>query len=249
MKKLEGKVAVITGGNSGIGLATAKRYVEEGAYVYITGRRQKELDLAVESIGKNVTGVQGDVAIGADLDRLYKQISRERGRVDIIFANAGIGVPVPFEQVSEHFFDSVFDVNVRGIFLTVQKALPLMPNGSSILLCGSSVATKGMAGMSVYTASNAALRGFARSWSVALQERKIRVNVLTPGPRETPIFDKGGLPDDQVQAFKAMAASLTLTGALADADEIAKAAVLLASDDSRFIIGADIPVDGGHAQV
>jgi NAD(P)-dependent dehydrogenase (short-subunit alcohol dehydrogenase family) len=249
MKKLEGKIAVITGGNSGIGLATAKRYVEEGAYVYITGRRQKELDLAVESIGNNVTGVQGDVAIDADLDRLYKQISRERGRVDIIFANAGIGVPAPFEQVSEQFFDSVFDVNVRGIFFTVQKALPLMPNGSSILLCGSSAATKGMAGMSVYTASKAALRGFARSWSVELQQRKIRVNVLTPGPTETPIFDKGGLPDDQVQAFKAMAASLTLTGALAEADEIAKAAVFLASDDSRFIIGADIPVDGGHAQV
>jgi NAD(P)-dependent dehydrogenase (short-subunit alcohol dehydrogenase family) len=249
MKKLEGKIAVITGGNSGIGLATAKRYVEEGAYVYITGRRQKELDLAVESIGKNVTGVQGDVAVTADLDRLYKQISRERGRVDVIFANAGIGVPAPFEQVSEHFFDSVFDVNVRGIFFTVQKALPLMPNGSSILLCGSSAATKGMAGMSVYTASKAALRGFARSWSVELQQRKIRVNVLTPGPTETPIFDKGGLRDDQVQAFKAMAASLTLTGALADADEIAKAAVFLASEDSRFIIGADIPVDGGHAQV
>jgi NAD(P)-dependent dehydrogenase (short-subunit alcohol dehydrogenase family) len=143
----------------------------------------------------------------------------------------------------------VFGVNVRGIFFTVQKALPLMPNGSSILLCGSSAATKGMAGMSVYTASKAALRGFARSWSVELQQRKIRVNVLTPGPTETPIFDKGGLPGDQVQAFKAMAASSTLTGALADADEIAKAAVFLASEDSRFIIGADIAVDGGHAQV
>ncbi|AXC10752.1 3-oxoacyl-[acyl-carrier protein] reductase [Acidisarcina polymorpha] len=249
MKKLEGKIAIITGGNSGIGLATAKRYVEEGAYVYITGRRQKELDLAAERIGRNVTAVQGDVAVTADLDRLYEQVRSEQGRVDIVFANAGIGVWAPIEHVAESCFDSIFNVNVRGVFFTVQKALPLMPDGSSVILCGSSSATKGMPGLSVYIASKAALRGFARSWSAELKPRRIRVNVLTPGPTETPIFGKAGLPADQIDAMKSKVASETLTGVFADPDEIAKAAVFLASDDSTFIIGADIPVDGGHAQV
>ncbi|ADV83754.1 SDR family oxidoreductase [Terriglobus saanensis] len=248
MNKLEGKIAVITGGNSGIGLATAKRYVEEGAHVYITGRRQKQLDLAIESLGKNATAVQGDVTINADLDRLYEQIRREQGRVDIVFANAGIGVFIPLEEVSESSFDLMFNVNVRGLFFTVQKAIPLMPDGSSIILCGASTATMGFAGLSVYIASKAALRGFARCWSVELQHRRIRTNVLTPGPTETPLYGKG-LREDQVEPFKTLAALQTLTGVLADPDEIAKAAVFLASSDGAFIIGADIPVDGGHAQV
>ncbi|WP_158792836.1 SDR family oxidoreductase [Granulicella sp. L60] len=249
MKKLESKIAVITGGNSGIGFATAKRYVEEGAHVYITGRRQKELDHAIQSLGKNATAVRGDVTINADLDLLYEQIRHERGRVDIVFANAGVGDPVPFEQVSESFFDSIFDVNVRGLFFTVQKALPLMPDGSSTILCGSSAATKGIPGGSVYVASKAALRGFARCWSVELQQRKIRANVLTVGPTDTPMMLNNGLPEDQIPAIKAMFATQLLTGEFADPDEIAKAAVFLASSDSKLIIGAEISVDGGHAQL
>jgi NAD(P)-dependent dehydrogenase (short-subunit alcohol dehydrogenase family) len=247
--KLKGKIALITGGNSGIGLATAKQFVAEGAYVYTTGRRQKELDAAVAEIGKNVTAVQGDVANMADLDRLFVKIEREKGRADIVFANAAVATPLPLGQISKEQFDRIFDVNVRGLLFTEQRALPLLPDGSSILLCGASGATRGIAGLSVYTASKAAVRAFARSWSVELQQRRIRVNVLSPGPTETPIFDKAGIDPDRVNAMKASLAPSIPAGRLADPDEIAKAAVFLASNDSSFVFGADIAVDGGHAQI
>src|SRR5262245_16060708 len=182
MGKLENRVAVITGGNSGIGLATAEEFVAQGAFVFITGRRQKALDDALTKIGRNVTAVQGDVSNLADLDRLYTRVAKEKGRVDILFANAGLGMPETLGQISEHQFDQTFNVNLRGLLFTVQKALPLMPDGSVVLLCGSNVSQAGIAGFTAYSATKAAIRSFARTWTMDLKPRKIRVNVISPGP-------------------------------------------------------------------
>ena len=201
-KKLEGKVAVITGGNSGIGLATAKRFVEEGAFVFITGRRQEELDAAVKEIGRNVVAVQGDVSKLADLDRLYAAVKQKKGRVDVVFANAGGGEFVPLGQITEAHFDKWFDINVKGLLFTVQKALPLMPDGASIILNASIVSIKGMPAFSVYSATKAAVRSFARTWTMDLKDRKIRVNALSPGPIETPGVDSLAKTEDQRAAVQ-----------------------------------------------
>jgi NAD(P)-dependent dehydrogenase (short-subunit alcohol dehydrogenase family) len=210
MGKLSGKVAVITGGNSGMGLATASLFVEEGAQVVITGRRQKDTEEAAKSIGKNVEAVAGDVANLADLDKLHDRIAKKYGRVDIVFANAGVGGLIPFGQVTEEQFDQVFDVNVKGTFFTVQKLLDLIPDGGSIILNGSIAGSKGLEAFSVYSATKAALRSFARTWTTDLKARKIRVNVLAPGPIDTPIFAKAGLSDEQVEGYKSQMAQMKL---------------------------------------
>lgn len=249
MSKLTGKVALITGGNSGMGLATAQLFAEEGAKVIITGRRQKETEEAAKSIGPNGEGFVGDVANLADLDRLYGYLAEKYGRVDIVFANAGIGEVVPFEQVTEKQFDQVFNVNVKGTFFTVQKLLPLIPDGGSVILNGSVAGIKGMEAFSPYSATKAALRSFARSWTTDLKARKIRVNVLSPGPIDTPIFGKTGLSTAQIEEFKGGLATQVPLGRIGRVDEIAKPALFLASDDSSFIAGVELFVDGGLAQV
>ncbi|HEX4146545.1 MAG TPA: glucose 1-dehydrogenase [Pirellulales bacterium] len=249
MAKLTGKVAVITGGNSGMGLAPAKRFVAEGAYVFITGRRQSELDRAVKEIGHGVTGVQGDVAKLADIDRLYATVQREKGRIDVLFANAGVGETSPLGTITEEHFDKIFDINVRGVLFTVQKALPLFADGGSIILNASIAASTGVAGFSVYSASKAAVRSFARCWTSDLKERKIRVNVISPGPIETPIFNTMGLTDEQIAEFKKSFVATVPLGRIGEADEIAGAALFLASSDSSYVTGIELFVDGGMAQV
>jgi len=249
MAKLEGKVAVVTGGNSGIGLATAKRFVAEGAHVFITGRRQAELDAAVSQIGKNVSGVQGDVSNLADLDRLYATVKQQKGRVDVLFANAGLGEFVPLGQITEAHFDKTFGVNVKGTLFTVQKALPLMPDGGSIVMNGSMVSMKGWPAFGVYAATKAALRSFARTWSVDLKSRKIRVNVVSPGTVITPGYKNAGLSDEQIAQIEAEAAAATPLGRVGTPDEIAKAVVFLASDESSYVTGIELFVDGGLAQI
>jgi NAD(P)-dependent dehydrogenase (short-subunit alcohol dehydrogenase family) len=249
VSKLSGKIAVITGGNSGMGLATARHFVEHGAQVVITGRRQKDLDEAVKSIGKNIEGVQGDVSNLADLDRLHDHLKTRYGRVDVIFANAGIGSFTPFGQVPEAQFDLTFDVNVKGTFFSVQKLLPLIPDGGSIILNASIASSAGMEAFSVYSASKAALRSFARTWTTDLRHRKIRVNVISPGPIDTPIFGKAGLNDDQIKEFVASLSQQVPLGRIGHVDEIAKPALFLASDDSSFITGIELTVDGGMSQV
>lgn len=241
-KKLEGKVAVITGGSTGIGLATAKLFVEEGAYVFITGRRQKELDAAVSEIGANVTGVQGDVSNLADLDRLYAAVAA-KGRIDIVFANAGVGELVPFGSVTEEHFDKIFNINVRGALFSVQKALPLLNDGGSIILTGSVAGSKGIGNFGVYNASKAAIRSFARSWTTDLKERKIRVNVLSPGPVDTPILDP--IPKEMIAG---LIATVPL-GRIGKPEELANAALFLASSESSYVTGIELFVDGGQAQV
>ncbi len=249
MKKLEGKVAVITGGNSGIGLATAKRFVEEGAYVFITGRRQQELDAAVRQIGRNVTGVQGDVANLADLDRLFATVQAEKGTLDIVFANAGGGEFVPLGAITEEHYDKTFNSNVKGLVFTVQKALPLLKDGSSIILNASITSIKGSEAFSVYSATKAAVRSFARTWTTDLKQRKIRVNALSPGPIATPALDSLVSTPQETEQLKANLASTVPLGRLGDPDEIAKAASFLASDESSFITGIELFVDGGAAQI
>lgn len=249
MGKLSGKVAVVTGGNSGIGLETARRFVAEGADVVITGRRQDALDEAVKSIGKCVTGVQGDVASLADLDRLYAYVAQRFGRIDVLFANAGLVEFVPFGQVSEASFDLQFDVNVKGLFFTVQKALPLLVDGATILLNASIAGVKGVGPSSAYSATKAAVRSFARTWTNELKDRHIRINTLSPGPIETPIFGKAGLSEAEMTGLAADIVGRVPMGRIGTADEIAKAAVFLASDDSSFVTGIDLQVDGGLAQV
>jgi|SRR5579862_221693 len=249
MGKLSGKVAVVTGGNSGIGLETARRFVAEGADVIITGRRQAALDEAVKSIGKCVTGVQGDVANLADLDRLYAHIAQRWGRIDVLFANAGLVEFVPFGQVSEASFDLQFDVNVKGLFFTVQKALPLLVDGATIILNASIAGVKGVQASSAYSATKAAVRSFARTWTNELKDRHIRINTLSPGPIDTPIFAAAGLSEDQKTEFASHVVGQVPLGRFGQADEIAKAAVFLASDDSSFVTGVDLQVDGGLAQV
>jgi len=247
--KLAGKVAVVTGGNSGIGLATAQRFVAEGAYVFITGRRQSELDAAVKQIGENVTGVQGDVSNLADLDRLYATVKQQKGRIDILFANAGGGEFAPLGQITEAHFDKTFNINVKGLVFTVQKALPLMPDGGSIILNASIASLKGMPAFSVYSATKAAVRSFARSWTVDLKDRRIRVNALSPGPIETPAMNGLVQTEDQLKEFKSGLVAAVPLGRLGDPDEIAKAAVFLASDDSSYVTGIELFVDGGMAQI
>ena len=247
--KLEGKVAVITGGNSGIGLATAKRFVAEGAYVFITGRRQAELDAAVKKIGGNVTAVQGDVAKLADLDRLYATVRAKKERIDVLFANAGIGELAPLGAITEEHFDKTFNTNVRGLLFTVQKALPLMPDGASIILNASIVASTGNPAFSVYSATKAAIRSFARTWILDLKERKIRVNAISPGPIDTPGLDGLGQTAGVGEQLKATLVASVPMGRMGTPDEIAKAAVFLASDDSSFVTGTEVFVDGGAAQI
>ncbi|MEH1945844.1 MAG: SDR family oxidoreductase [Nostoc sp.] len=249
MKKLEGKIALVTGGNSGIGLATAKQFVAEGAYVYITGRRQVELDAAVKAIGKNVTAVQSDVSNLADLDRLFATIRQEQGHLDIIFANAGGGQIAPLGAITEEHFDKTFNVNVKGLLFTVQKALPLLPEGASIILNASITSIKGTPAFSVYSATKAAVRSFARNWILDLKERKIRVNAISPGVVPTPGYDHLGLNDQQLQEFVDSQASAIPLGRVGKPDEIAKAVVFLASDDSSFVNGIELFVDGGMAQI
>jgi NAD(P)-dependent dehydrogenase (short-subunit alcohol dehydrogenase family) len=249
MGKLEGKVTLITGGNSGIGLATAKRFVQEGAYVFITGRRDAELAAAVKEIGRNVTGVQGDVSDLGDLDRLFAQIKREKGRLDIVFANAGVATYAPFGKITEEHYDSIFDINVKGLLFTVQKALSLIPDGGSIILNASIVASKGLPANSVYSATKAAIRSFARTWTTDLKERRIRVNAVSPGPIETPgLKNLAASTGAGEERLKALSSSVPL-GRLGTPDEIAKAVVFLASDDSSYITGTELFVDGGFAQV
>ncbi|MEH2091843.1 glucose 1-dehydrogenase [Nostoc sp.] len=249
MEKLEGKIALVTGGNSGIGLATAKQFVAEGAYVYITGRRQVELDAAVEAIGKNVTAVQSDVSNLADLDRLFATIKQELGHLDIIFANAGSGQIAPLGAITEEHFDKTFNVNVKGLLFTVQKALPLLPEGASIILNASITSIKGTPAFSVYSATKAAVRSFARNWILDLRERKIRVNAISPGVVPTPGYDHLGLNDQQLQEFVDSQAATIPLGRVGTPDEIAKAVVFLASDDSSFVNGIELFVDGGMAQI
>src|SRR5467141_1849580 len=242
-KKLEGKTAVITGGTEGIGLAAAKLFVKEGAHVFITGRRQKELDEAVEAIGGNVSGVQGDISKLADLDRLYQTVSKVKGRIDIVFANAGVAEFVPFGAVSEEHFDRLFNINVRGALFTVQKALPLLKDGGSIILNGSVASVKGTAAFGVYAASKAAVRSFVRTWTTDLKDRHIRSNVVSPGPIRTPLTIR------QSADVIARIVSTVPMGRMGEPDEVAKAALYLASDDSSFVTGIELFVDGGRAQV
>jgi NAD(P)-dependent dehydrogenase (short-subunit alcohol dehydrogenase family) len=251
MKALEGKVAVITGGNSGIGLATAQRFVSEGAYVFINGRRQSELDAAVKKIGKNITGVQGDVSNLADLDRLYSTVKEEKGRIDILFANAGVGELVPLGEITEAHFDKTFGINVKGLLFTVQKAFPLFQDGGggSIILNASIAASKGIEASSVYSATKAAIRSFARTWTVELKHRKIRVNAISPGMIDTPGLNGLAQSEEQIEQFKTSFVSNVPMGRMGSPDEVAKAVSFLASDDSSYVTGIELFVDGGMAQI
>lgn len=253
MKKHEGKVALITGGNSGIGLAIAQRFVSEGAYVFITGRRRSELDAAIKQIGSNITGVQSDVSNLADLDRLYSEVKKQKDHIDILFANAGLGESAPLEAITEAHFNKIFSVNVKGLLFTVQKALPLFQGGGSIILNASTAGSKASTGFSVYGATKAAVRSFARSWAVELKHRKIRVNAISPGPIDTPGLS-GFVRDmaqnvQQIEQIKASIISSVPLGRMGSPDEVAKAVSFLASDDSSFITGIELFVDGGMAQI
>jgi NAD(P)-dependent dehydrogenase (short-subunit alcohol dehydrogenase family) len=248
--KLEGKIALVTGGSSGIGLATAQSFVKEGAFVYITGRRQAELDKAVKTIGgTQVKAARADASSLPDLDKLFAQIKQEKGRLDVVFANAGGGSFAPLGAITEEHYDQIFNTNVKGLLFTVQKALPLIPDGGSVILNASVAGSKGIAAFSVYSATKAAVRSFARSWTTDLKDRKIRVNVISPGPIETPILD--GLSDtaEGRQGIINHLTSMVPLGRIGQPDEIGKAAVFLASEDASFIAGAELFVDGGTAQV
>ena len=249
MGKLEGKIALITGGNGGIGLATAKQFVNEGAYVFITGRRDSELAAAVKEIGKNVTGVQGDVSNLGDLDRLFAQIKREKGKLNIVFANAGVAKYAKFGTITEEFYDSIFNINVKGLLFTVQKALPLLSDGGSIILNASIVASKGLSANSVYSATKAAVRSFARTWTTDLKDRRIRVNAVSPGSTDTPGLSQLWASAETGQQRLKMISNTVPLGRLGTPDEVAKAVVFLASEDSSYITGTELFVDGGFAQV
>jgi NAD(P)-dependent dehydrogenase (short-subunit alcohol dehydrogenase family) len=243
MGKLQGRVALVTGGTEGIGLAIAKLFVEEGAYLFITGRRQRELDEAVKTLGDNVAGIQGDVANMADLDRLYENIGRAKGRIDVLVANAGVGEFAAFGKATEEHFDKLFDINVKGTFFTVQKALPLLVEGGSVILIGSVASVKGTSSFGVYGATKAALRSFARTWTTDLKERRVRTNVLSPGPIKTPL--SGRQSSDPITRI----VSTVPMGRMGEPDEIARAALFLASDDSSFVTGIELFADGGRGQV
>ena len=248
--KLEGKIALVTGGSSGIGLATAKSFIHEGAFVYITGRRQSELDKAVKTIGgTQLKAVRADASSLSDLDRLFEQIKQEKGRLDIVFANAGGGSFAPIGSITEELYQQTFDTNVKGVLFTVQKALPLVPDGGSIILNASIAGIKGMPAFSVYSATKAAVRSFARTWTTDLKDRGIRVNVISPGPIKTPILDGLAETDEQRQGIFQQLTSMVPLGRMGEPDEIGKAAVFLASQDASFIAGAELFVDGGSAQV
>ncbi len=249
MRNLKGKVVVITGGSSGIGRATAKRFVEEGAHVVITGRREKELKEAATFIERNVTAVAGDVSRLEDLDRLYTVVKEKHGHIDVLFANAGAGQVALLEAATEAHFDQTFDLNVRGLLFTVQKALPLFKDGGSIILNSSVAGLMGVPGFSVYSASKAAVRNFARGWTLELKDRKIRVNTVSPGPIETPALERAGLTAEQAEQAAAQFASQVPLGRRGQPEEVAAAVVFLASDESSFITGVDLCVDGGMAQV
>ena len=249
MGKLDGKIALVTGGNGGIGLATAQQFVTEGAYVFITGRREAELAAAVKQIGRNVTGVQGDVSNLGDLDRLFAQIKREKGKLDIVFANAGVAKYAPLDKITTEFFDSIFDINVKGVLFTVQKALPLLTDGGSIILNASIVASKGFKANSVYSASKAAVRSFARTLTMDLKDRGIRVNAVSPGPIDTPGLSELLASSETGQQRAKIISTTVPLGRLGTPSEVAKAVVFLASDDSSFVTGTELFVDGGLAQV
>jgi len=249
MGKLEGKIALVTGGNSGIGLATAKQFVGEGAYVFITGRRKAELDGAAKEIGRNVTGVQGDVSNLADLDRLFDQIKREKGKLDIVFANAGVARYAALGAITEELFDSIFNINVKGLLFTVQKALPLLPDGASIILNASIVGSKGLQANSVYSATKAAVRSFARTWTTDLKARRIRVNAVSPGLIDTPGARELLASSEVGEKRKKMIAESVPLGRFGTPDETARAVVFLASDNSSYVTGAELFVDGGFAQI
>jgi NAD(P)-dependent dehydrogenase (short-subunit alcohol dehydrogenase family) len=249
MGKLQGKVALVTGGTSGIGLATAKRFVSEGAYVFITGRREAELAAAIKEVGNDVTAIRGDVANLGDLDRLYAQIKQDKGRLDIVFANAGTAKYATVGEITEELYDSIFDTNVKGLLFTVQKALPLLPDGASIILNASIVASKGLASNSVYSATKAAVRSFARTWTTDLKARHIRINAVSPGSIDTPgLNELLGSSETGQQRLKMISTAVPL-GRLGKPDEIANAVVFLASDEASYITGAELFVDGGFAQV
>lgn len=248
--KLDGKVAVISGGSSGLGLATARRFVEEGAFVFITGRRQKELDEAARSIGRNICAVQADMAVLGDIRRLYATVREQKGKVDIVFANAGTGAFSPLGEITEEHFDKQFDINVKGLLFTVQEALPLMPDGGAVVLNASIVSVTGSAAMSVYSASKAAVRSFARTWSVDLKNRRIRVNAISPGIVPTPGYNTSlGMTPEQVEQYVASSIPSIPLGRAGTPDEIASAVLFLASDDSSYITGIELFVDGGMTQV
>ena len=246
--KLEGKVAIVTGGTSGIGLATAKRLIDEGAFVFITGRRQETLDEAIEQLGDNAYGVQGDVSKIEDLERLYETVKEQRGGVDILFANAGGGEFAKLGEITEEHFDTIFGNNVKGLLFTVQKALPLFREGGSIILNASTAGSSGFESFSVYGASKAAVRSFARSWMMDLKDKKIRVNAVSPGPIETPAIN--GLAEDEEQAkqFKDAFVSQIPLGRIGQPEEVASTVAFLASNDSSFINGSEIFTDGGMNQ-
>jgi NAD(P)-dependent dehydrogenase (short-subunit alcohol dehydrogenase family) len=249
MGKLEGKIALVTGGNSGIGLATAKQFVNEGAYVFVTGRRERELTTAVKEIGRNAIGVQGDVSDLGDLDRLFAQIKREKGRLDVVFANAGVARYAPLGSITEELYDSIFDINVKGLLFTVQKAIALMPDGAAIVLCASIVASKGLSANSVYSATKAAVRSFARTWTTDLKARRIRVNAVTPGSIDTPGLSDLLASSEVGEQRKKVISDAVPLGRFGTPEEIAKAVVFLASDDASYITGTELFVDGGFAQV
>lgn len=248
--RLDGKVALVTGGSSGLGLATAERFAAEGATVFVTGRREDELDAAVKRIGRGATGVRGDIAKLADLDRLYEVIRQKTGRLDVLFANAGGGAFLPLGQITEDHVDTWLGVNIKGTLFTVQKALPLMPDGASIVLNGSMVSVQGPPAFSVYAATKAALRSFARTWSVDLRERRIRVNVVAPGTIVTPGYkDQLGMSDAEIAAFEKQASEAAPLGRAGRPDEVASAVLFLASGESSYVTGIELFVDGGTAQI
>ena len=249
MGKLEGKIALITGGNSGIGLATARQFVNEGAYVFITGRRNAELTAAVKEMGRNVSGVQGDVSNLADLDRLFAQIKKEKGKLDIVFANAGVAKYARFGEITEEFYESIFNVNVKGLLFTVQKAVPLLPDGASIILNAPIAGSKGLPTYSVYSATKAAVRSFARTWTTDLKARRIRVNAVSPDSTDTPGLNDLLASSEVGEQRKKMIPTVVPLGRFGTPDEIAKAVVFLASEDSSYVTGAELFVDGGFAQV
>jgi len=247
--KHEGKIALVTGGSSGIGLATAQRLALEGATVIITGRRQQELDAAVRQIGHNAMGIRGDISSLKDLERLFVAIQERHGRLDILFANAGSGEFMPLGHITEAHVDKTFDTNVKGTLFTVQMALSLMAAGSAIVINGSMAGAKGLPAFSVYAASKAALRALARGWLVDLKGRDIRINVVAPGTIITPGYKTGGLSDEQIEGIKAMASAAAPLGRTGTEDEVAKAVSFLASDDASYITGIELFVDGGTAQI
>ncbi|GJL76966.1 SDR family oxidoreductase [Nitrosomonas sp.] len=249
MKKLNNKVAVITGGNSGIGLATAQRFISDGALVVITGRNQEALDAAVIKLGDRATGIRCDVTNIEDLVRLYAQVQEQFGRIDVLFANAGIAPLLPCEAVTEEHFDILFNTNVRGLFFTIQKALPLLSEGASVILNASIVAQSGLPNTSIYSATKAAVRSLGRTLAAELAPRGIRVNVVSPGLIETPFWDKVGLSKDEVDAFGAQVVQQTPLGRPGRPEEIAATVAFLASDDASYFTGADLVADGGMIQV